>query len=360
MATAMTTATLPYPVVTFHLRPHHQPIAKEDDMQLSQSTDLTTGRIFLEKETVVAVVIIPNPEIEKPQLQGMEPTEKPFALYQPISLPIFGKIGEFSSFIPTKGQLSLDLLLQFSGCKTWKSFENQALHYDKGFDYGFKTSKNKKSVVAGISYFSMDNYTSLCSQSRAEEDREGAVTNFTRMIADAAKRRSANPNDDNANSLLRWLNWSSPEWTTAEGDNIATPSLARLFENSDGSTRICGPLKSFISSHFEPLKNFKKGDASCRNLVMELFDGLYDYQALSEGLASANFIFAPSKTGTRGTPFLHAETTLDLLEGAVTAAMYGDHTSPSYRKQLEDLLADVQGLEDDLTAAAGAKPGLKG
>jgi hypothetical protein len=40
--------------------------------------------------------------------------------------------------------------------------------------------------------------------------------------------------------------------------------------------------------------------------------------------------------------------------------MYGDHTSPSYRKQLEDLLADVQGLEDDLTAAAGAKPGLKG
>jgi hypothetical protein len=156
------------------------------------------------------------------------------------------------------------------------------------------------------------------------------------------------------------MNWSNPEWITLEGDKIATPSIARLFENADGPTRISGPLKSFISSHFAPLKNFMKGDADCRDQVMELFDGLYDYHAISEGLAKSNFIFAPSKTGTRGMPFLHAETTLDLLEGAVTAAMFGDFESTSYRKQLGDLLADVQTLEDKLTAAAGSKPGLKG
>jgi hypothetical protein len=329
-------------------------------MYLSQSTDLVTGRIFLEKETVVAIAIIPNPDIDQPQLQGLDPATKPFALYQPISLPIFGKIGDYSAFTPNKGQLSVDLLLQFSGCKTWNSFETLALNYDKGFEYGFETLKSKRPVIAGLSYFSLDNYAALCSQSRSEENREIAVTNFTRMIADAAKRRGIDPDDDDASSLLSWMNWSSPEWTTLEGDKIVTPSIARLFENADGAARISGPLKSFISAHFAPLKNFKKGDVGCREQVMELFDGLYDYQALSEGLAKSNFIFAPSKTGTRGTPFLHAETTLDLLEGAVTAAMYGDFESTSYRKQLEDLLADVQTLEDKMTAAAGSKPGLKG
>lgn len=324
-------------------------------MYHSQITDLLTGRNFTTKETVVAIVIIPNQEMSDPVLEAVGPAGNPSSIYQPISLPMFGTVDSYGDFTPSNDQTSVNLLLQFSGLKTWKEFAETALDYNRGFEYGFENNAHfkKKQTVAGLTLFSMETYSYLCSGQRGRENREKAVTAFAHVLADAAARRNANNETDASAHVLTWLTLCPSTYETVDGRSIDAPSFTETFGGAEVSG-LAGPVKNYISMHYEPMKAFKRGDMSQVEQVTSLLDCIYDHHALTLGMHETNLFFAPSKSGYRNSPFAHAGLTRKLLSDTVTEAMYADYPGENYNKNLHAVLEQVRELEEQVQSAMSA------
>lgn len=351
-------------------------------MGISRLSDFVTGLALERGEPVVAVVIGRRtggfPDAEKSAaIPGIGATH----IFEPLSLPIRGAAGDYGDFEPSSGQLATKLACEMTGAAKWSAFADEALNFQKGTRIRRDDRLDRAMVgpgvelpvpepqILGLAVMSEATWKFVTSLWCNPAERDTDVALVREAIRDAKLRSKAatatpqrprvagDPADIETSRLvyrtmmLEWLNLSG-QWTFADGTAQDLPRLARALSEMDGE--IGTAFRIWLRDNLGGGRRFE-----------EILGGLWDLDAMMQGLRGLNRMLLPSPNGGQR---CNAEEVISVsisaIEGAAgrMIAKVEDFDEAEEGPKLEALLARAEALRERLAtrlaeARGEASPG---
>jgi hypothetical protein len=245
--------------------------------------DFVTGRSIAEKEAAVAVVIVPrtNGWPDPVKAAALDPVHA-HERFTPISLPLKGKINDRGYFEPSKGQLSLDLLLRSTRFETWNQlFEGAYAGYEKG-----GVTLGGESKLFGVSVMRVETYRHAIELGRRGQKRKDSPRDAACILIDAQRRAFDNREDQAWNVATLSNEPRDGIWTTLDGEEITVPYCSAGLA-AGYPWELDRAVRRFIQ------QEFKNAYRKPIEATVPLFAALSDFQNLSRGLSDLGKYFTP-------------------------------------------------------------------
>lgn len=222
----------------------------------------------------------------------------PTDLFEPASLPIFGKMGDMGEIVPEQGQISAAI---FSAMVGKEKFED-ALAFATDFrDGGMAYPIDRISAlmgqaepvkeILGLAVFTRSTWDKVVSMRWARCERDEDVDTVM-AIADDLARRSADKDDWATVQLISLrdlrLGRGRP-YTFSDGRQVEVPIVASALESQEGGSPASSDFARWLTSA-GPL-----GKQSRDKPNREIVEGLWELVAFEQGLDVIGRTLGPAK-----------------------------------------------------------------
>lgn len=313
--------------------------------------DFVTGRSIAESDAIVALVIIPAeggyPDAVR---SAAAPPVYPHDRFEPISLPLHGRMNDRGYFSPDP-QLALDIFLATAGVSTWEEFETRALNEkDEPFEFSHPNKKMvdllgiRRSVVPGLSLMHRSTFESLRGFAG---HRDPAEIDLATEICLEAQRRFARTNDLASFGLAALHGSPARPYRLADGRDVAVPWVMAVLQAGSGTE-----LSNFAVTTIQ-ISN-ERAHLTDGAKLRETFASLMDFQRVAAGLQAINRYWAPSAFTRRDNLLTVAQLQIRDLQAAMTGVSDRLNLGPDWRDEpspdLQHLAGTLRGLLDTVEA----------
>lgn len=223
---------------------------------------------------------------------------KPTDIFEPASLPIFGKMGDMGEIVPHAGQLAASIFTSMVGLPKFDDAFALATNFrDGGMAYpidrisAIMGQKEPVKEILGLAVFARSSWDKIVSMRWARSERDEDV-NTVMAIGDDLARRSSEK-DDLATMqliLLRDLRLGRGRpYSFSDGRQTEIPMVASVLEHQEGGSPVSGNFSRWLTTA-GPL-----GKQSRDKPAREIVEGFWELLAFEQGLDVIGRTLGPSK-----------------------------------------------------------------
>ncbi|AOG03457.1 hypothetical protein [Bosea sp. RAC05] len=305
-------------------------------MGLFNVVDPVTGVTLKQGDPIVAIMLQRRTGGYPDAVTGLAVRpHHPTGLFEPASLPIYGKMGDTGDVVPVKGQLSVKAFVEMAGASSWDQafatatdFSGSGLAYPIDRLSAHLGQTKPVTEVLGISVVHRSSFEKMLSSRYSRTDKQADIDDLVAILSDLA-RKSAEGDSKATYDLisLQGLGCGSRRYDHSDGRAIELPPLAGVLQHREGGDWVSSDFSQWLTTE-GPLRT----NTSDR-LDRETLDALWELQAFQEGLDAIGHLLLPNKS--------HGYST-----NAVTAIDMAVLTIQRGADQIQELIEDDRDLRD--------------
>lgn len=319
-------------------------------MGMFNVVDPVTGIAMKSGEEIVAVMIQRRVGGYPDAVTAIAHTpHAPTDLFEPASLPVFGKMDSMGDLVPHKGQLSVDLFQEMASAQTWKTAFERATDFNDGLSFPIRRisalmgQTEPVKEILGVAIFHRATWERLVELRWSRTGKKDDVDAFFAMDADLERKFKAGDDRDRALMgmiSLRGLDRGPYDYEFPDGSKVRAPKIAGILGVGEGGRAISRDFGEWLRDH----GLMDRDSAPDRKLL----EGLWDLVAFQEGLDRLGRLLVPSKSHGQN---LNA---IDAIDGAMLTienaggqiARMVDDDGELNERQAERLQAQIDRLDD--------------
>ena len=338
-------------------------------MGIFNMVDPVTGLTICRDDEVVAIMIQRRTGGYPDALTALASAPlKPTDIFEPASLPVFGKMGSYGDIKPDPGQASSELFQKMVGCKSWDQAFERATDFQKGgMEYpidklsSLMGQKEPVKEILGIAVFHRSTWDKVVSMRWSRTERAADVDTVL-AILDDLEAQSAKKTDDLATIRLislRDLRLGPRPYTFPDGREFEIPRVASALQSAEGGSTVSSDFSRWLTT-FGPL-----GKSEARRPDRSVIEGLWDLQAFEQGLDVIGRVLMPAKSHGQYTNSLDViETGLLSIQRAgeqIIERAEDDHELDDDEiERLKDQIARIDEIKERIEVALSkASPSLE-
>lgn len=282
----------------------------------SAITDYVTGRTLTEGDRAVCIVI----DIDQEPKTIVHPTD----MATIVSLPMFGRVGEYDDFDPDLDDYAVDVF-ENAIKGTWKKFAQDARRGPVHREVKNHVITDK--MLLAPAYVGENTFHRIVGMSVDEEDKQRECWRATQILFDAMKR-SQSGDEEVPLSVLRLEDPCVDEWQIMNGNVVQVPNLMRNLNSTHCQLR--SVLKRALK---------QKMNGADRIFDVEIgYNRLHDLQAFSVGLFKLGKHFQPSQHAGEMNIVDNASFMIGELQHMLGSAHLNPEDIEALRRQMSDFL----------------------
>ena len=221
----------------------------------------------------------------------------PTDMFEPASLPIFGKMGDMGEIVPHAGQVAASLFTSMVGLPKFEDAFALATNFrDGGMAYpidhisAIMGQKEPVKEILGLAVFARSSWDKIVSMRWARGERDDDVDTVMAIADDLAHRASRK--DDLATMqliLLRDLKFGGRPYSFSDGRQTEIPMVASVLAHQEGGSPVSGNFSRWLTTA-GPL-----GKQTRDKPAREIVEGLWELLAFEQGLDVIGRTLGPSK-----------------------------------------------------------------
>ena len=286
-------------------------------------------------------------------------------MFEPASLPIRGRVGDYGDFVPSRGQDAVEAACGMAGLRTWKEFEAIAFDFrGEGVPLGkgYLGSPPERRVL-GTAYVSAATWTQLV-KPYPSQDREAdvdAVLSALEVLASLdARSREPGLDVDGVQELrikvfqnYGLLRLQGSVHVDADDVGHDMPPLARCLDGSEGGSTFCREFAHWMGDA-SGMMGFDKD----RRIVVpsrRLLGEFWDVQQAMTRMRHLNLTLRPSPLAS-GDAALVGGFACDTVERSLSAVLdrAEEFNDDEGFAKAADLLARIDGMRERIAARVEA------
>lgn len=222
----------------------------------------------------------------------IEPTD----IFEPASLPIFGKANFEGGMTPNPRQYAVDLFCEMAGEKDWeKAFGKASDFSEGGLSFPLprmarvlgKSEPDKE--ILGLMVVHKSTWDAVCAARYGKNTMKKDIETMKKVEADFQSRAKGPDKDDRL--WFDGISYMGLKYSThrfVDGSELRMPPVAAMFHHLEGGSKVSSHLTEWMSDH-GPLKRIDD-----LTLPTDLLKGLWELDAFQDGMRSLSKVLAPS------------------------------------------------------------------
>lgn len=322
----------------------------KSEMGMHNVVDPVTGLSIRSGEEIVAIMIQRRVGGYPDAVKAIAKTPLgPTDMFEPASLPVFGRMGSYGDVVPHGEQLSAALFQEMASAKTWETAFERATDFNDGLSYpirridaAFGQTEPTKEVL-GVAILHRTTWDKVVEMRWSPTGKTEDVEAFLAIDGDLTRRLDAGDDRDRARFeqiLLRGLNRGPSDHAMLDGSKVRVPRLAGVLGIDEGGRPLSHDFGRWLTDH-----GLMDIDAAPDRRVLE---GLWDLVAFQQGLDMLGRMVLPSKSHGQNTNALQAiegaMLAIDNAAGQIHAMADDDHELRD--TEVERLQAQIDRLDD--------------
>ena len=256
--------------------------------------DFVTGRSINQHDDVVALVIVPAAHgYPNPVTGAAKPPVYVADRFEPLSLPMRGKLDDRGFFEPNADDLGLEILLSAVKANSWKEFADKGINdFQNAWTFPDPTVFDKENVTSihpGIAAMHASTFDALIAAGSYFDDAEGGSEpeRAAAIVVDARKRWNEGRDSKYYNAAYMHAPNGS-EYVTLEGETIKVPFLMQVLSDMDGNQSMSSWLKSAVTRRHD------RNRSDQQQALVATYRLLHDFFRASYGLHDLPRYWQPS------------------------------------------------------------------